>query len=132
MQTCCHLKIPQVSWSPFLFSLSFQPRLLVSRRKVDQLNADIRTIASILESQGVFDQASLLDPEAIVNVALSLAGMPNPNEYKLWLALYASRYQVSTADLATDVLIVLSHAADFVGSVISKASASQVKQLVTV
>lgn len=93
------------------------------------MNADIRTITSILASKGVFDLACLLNPEAIVTVAFNLASMSDPNEYALWLGLYAARYQVSTAALTVDVLIVLSHSADFVDARIARAAKSELRQL---
>jgi hypothetical protein len=107
----------------------FSPRHLTFDRKGDPLNADIRTITDALQAKGVFDLATLLDPEAIVNVALSLANMPNANEYALWLSFYAARYEVSTDTLATDALIVLAHADGYVNADIAKAAQSQVKQL---
>lgn len=118
-------------WEPFLLGI-FAPRLLALDRKGEPLNADIRTITDALEAKGVFSLAYLLDPEAIVNVAMALATTPNPNDYTLWLGLYAARYEVATHDLAVDVLIVLSHAADYVGAGIAKAAHSEVRQLAVV
>lgn len=133
MQTCCHLKIPQVSWSPFFVLFEFFTSEVAcippEGRPIERQYSYNHKHPRI---SGCIRPGFSSRPEAIVNVALSLARMPNPSDYKLWLALYANRYQVSTTDLAVDVLIVLSYAADFVGSVISKASASQVKQLVAV
>jgi hypothetical protein len=108
------------------------PRPVSTHRKGDPLNADIRTITDALQAKGVFDLATLIDPESIVNVALSLASMPNANEYALWLGFYAARYEVSTDALATDALIVLAHAGEYVNAAIAKAAQSQVKQLAMV
>lgn len=102
-----------------------------SNRKSDPM-LSITEVTSALEAKGAFDHANLIDPASITTVALSLASMPNANEYALWLSFYAARYQVSTAALAVDVLIVLSHAAEYVGAAIAKAAGSQVKQLAAV
>lgn len=96
------------------------------------MNPDILAIVDALTAKGVFDAARLLDPASIVTVALSLASMPTPNEYALWLGCYAARYEVSTAALAVDVLIVLSHAADFVDAQIASAAKSEVRRLASV
>jgi len=93
------------------------------------MNTDIRTITRILDAEGVFEHATLLDPEAIVNIALSLAGTQNPNDLMLWLRFYAARYGVTTSDLAIDALIVLSHSAEFVGAQIANAAEAQARQL---
>ena len=93
------------------------------------MNPDIRTITRILEAEGVFDQAKLLDPEAIVNVALSLAATQDPNTFKEWLGFYAMRYGVTISDLAIDALIVLSYSAEFVGAQIASAAEAQARQL---
>jgi hypothetical protein len=120
-----------IFWESFLLG-NIRPEALSARPKGRPLNADIRTITDALQAKGVFDLATLIDPEAIVNVALSLASMPNANEYALWLGFYAARFEVSTDALATDALIVLAHASEYVNTAIAKAAQSQIKQLAMV
>ena len=92
---------------------------------------DARAITDALESTGVFDRAKLLDPEAIVNVSIYLASTKDPNDYRVWLAMFAERYNVTTSDLATDALTVLSHCGGFVASGIARAAQSEARELVT-
>lgn len=91
---------------------------------------DINALTDALESTGIFDTAKLLDPEAIVRVAISLANTANPNDYMIWLSMYAGHYGVAVSDLATDVLIILSRCAGFVGPGIARAAESHVRELV--
>jgi hypothetical protein len=93
---------------------------------------DTHEITNALEAKGVFNLARLLDPEAITAVAMKLATSPGPNEYSMWLDFYAMRYSVATYALAEDVLIVLSHSAEYVGDFIAKNARSAVCQLVAV
>lgn len=71
------------------------------------MNNDIRYITDALKGTGVFDTAILLDPEAIVHVVDVLANTRGPNEYRVYLEMFAVHYDVSTSDLATDALAIL-------------------------
>jgi hypothetical protein len=86
---------------------------------------EINEIVDTLESTGVYDTANLIDPVSITKVALSLANTATPNEYIEMLGLWAAVHQVSTTDLAVDVLAVLARAGQFVGPIIATSAAAQ-------
>jgi len=90
---------------------------------------EINEIVDALESTDVYDTANLIDRVSITKVALSLAETATPNEYLEMLSLWAIHHQVSTTDLAVDVLVVLAHAGEFVGTIIATSAASQLRAM---
>ena len=48
-----------------------------------------------------------LDPGSLARAASSLVCARNPNEYREYLTVWAAMLDVSTADLAIDVLLIL-------------------------
>ena len=126
-KTLYHLLEVMISERSFLRSRASSPQ--DPNTEGHKMNQDVRTITKILDAEGVFDEARLLDPEAIVNVALNLAETPNPNDFMAWLTFYAARYGVTVSNLAIDALIVLSYSAEFVGARIANAAEAQARQL---
>jgi hypothetical protein len=76
----------------------------------------IPVITDILDARNVFDMARTIDPQALVTIAVNLVGCSTPNEFAMWLGFYAQSYAVDSFALAADMLVVLAHAAEFVGA----------------
>jgi hypothetical protein len=67
----------------------------------------IDSLLAHLDAANVFERATLLSPRSITEVTWSLSCTPNPNAYRVFLDMWAAHHDVSTADLATDALLVL-------------------------
>jgi hypothetical protein len=90
---------------------------------------DISALVDHLESEGVFEVASILDPATLTSVALNLTETRNPNEYGMWLRFYADAFQVDRNELAAHVLVVLSNCDGHVKPDIAEAAMGHVRAL---